>query len=499
MKKKAFTLTELLVVVVIIGVLAAVVLPKFTQVLETRRTTEAEEIMRAVRSEQEARCTLDKNYTANRAELSSFPANEGNNYYYSFTATGIAAVSRNKDYTLRIQSYRDGEICYDGDDCAHLGKTYPVCPARVVAVDECAAETACNLRSYSEACPSGQEGQVLFVPNADCTGYEQVNQCHDITVDPTTCIPTDSRGDNFIESCGEGYDGEKTHTWNTTTCKYDLTDTCVKQEEPQPCAPTHGGQTTYTEPCDEGYDGEITYTWDSTNCKYNEVKDCTKKTCKPTNGGQATYTEPCPEKDGFKLQAGSVYYTWDDQACNYAKDDRCNYTDCSNPPQGKVYYLSDCPSPQVGSGTIFTWDEAACEYKKTDYYCTNGNGNDEHERTWTEHAYTPYSWENTFYVNGSADACASALYQMLNNIQVSNGGGLPAPNSLCSQKGFQSGAACNHSGGVACVQSYSLQCVGPANISLIDCTSGSYNAGNVAMTAGSWHCWGKPETYLSCD
>ncbi|MBQ8033478.1 MAG: prepilin-type N-terminal cleavage/methylation domain-containing protein, partial [Elusimicrobiaceae bacterium] len=31
MKKKAFTLTELLVVVVIVGVLAAVVLPKFRQ------------------------------------------------------------------------------------------------------------------------------------------------------------------------------------------------------------------------------------------------------------------------------------------------------------------------------------------------------------------------------------------------------------------------------------------------------------------------------------
>ena len=482
MKKKAFTLTELLVVVVIIGVLAAVVLPKFTQVLETRRTTEAEEIMRAVRSEQEARCTLDKNYTDNRAELSSFPANEGNNYYYSFTATGIAAVSRNKDYTLRIQSYRDGEICCDGDDCAHLGKTYPVCPARVVAVDECAAETACNLRSYSEACPSGQEGQVLFVPNADCTGYEQVNQCHDITVDPTTCSEGETR--NVSATCF-GSSGERCEggVWKSFTSTDDGT--------PQP------GNTTKT--CSTGASVTCTYECNATTGVWEQkCGEC--PTCpQPTHGGQTTYTEPCPEKDGFKLQAGSVYYTWDDQACNYAKDDQCNYKDCKNPPQGKVYYLSDCPSPQVGSGTIFTWDEAACEYKKTDYYCTNGNGNDEHERTWTEHAYTPYSWENTFYVNGSADACASALYQMLNNIQVSNGGGLPAPNSLCSQKGFQSGAACNHSGGVACVQSYSLQCVGPANISLIDCTSGSYNAGNVAMTAGSWHCWGKPETYLSCD
>ena len=52
-KKKAFTLTELLVVVIVIGVLAAVVLPKFSKVIETRKTTEAEELMAAVRTEQE--------------------------------------------------------------------------------------------------------------------------------------------------------------------------------------------------------------------------------------------------------------------------------------------------------------------------------------------------------------------------------------------------------------------------------------------------------------
>ena len=61
-KKKAFTLTELLVVVIVIGVLAAIVLPKFSKVMETRKTTEAEELMAAVRTEQERRCALDKPY-----------------------------------------------------------------------------------------------------------------------------------------------------------------------------------------------------------------------------------------------------------------------------------------------------------------------------------------------------------------------------------------------------------------------------------------------------
>ena len=54
--KKGFTLTELLVVVMVIGVLAAVILPKYNKVLETRKTTEAEEFLAAMRDEQEFLC-----------------------------------------------------------------------------------------------------------------------------------------------------------------------------------------------------------------------------------------------------------------------------------------------------------------------------------------------------------------------------------------------------------------------------------------------------------
>ena len=234
MKKKAFTLTELLVVVVTIGVLAAVVLPRFTKVLEARRTTEAEDIMRAVRTEQEARCMLDKNYTAQKKDLASFPVNEGNNYTYAFNTVGMEAESKNKNYTLKMKSYADGGICCEGADCNSLGKNYPSCASYVaVANIECAAEGApepepepepeCNLpTTKTEICPSPQDGTIYYTLNEDCEYEETSKDCHDPAPEPE-CTGTEEVITS--SSCGKksGWRCEDGHKVNFTGEDTDLT------------------------------------------------------------------------------------------------------------------------------------------------------------------------------------------------------------------------------------------------------------------------------------
>lgn len=188
-KKKAFTLTELLVVVIVIGILAAVVLPKFNKVIETRKTTEAEELMAAVRTEQEKRCALDKNYLTDLDKLSEIiPASDTKNFTYVATATGIQAKSKGKyGYTLEMPSYRDGRLCCESaEECTKLNKDYPLCSELTAYADyQSGAECAGEVPPVTPTCTSTKPDSSRACSNGCGTQVRQVI-CNSVTNTWTT-------------------------------------------------------------------------------------------------------------------------------------------------------------------------------------------------------------------------------------------------------------------------------------------------------------------------
>lgn len=212
-KKKAFTLTELLVVVVVIGVLAAVVLPKFNKVVETRKTTEAEELMAAIRTEQEKRCALDKNYLTDLAKMSDIiPHTDTKNFTYIATSTGIKAQSKGKySYTLEMPSYRDGRLCCESaEECAKLNKDYPLCSELTAFGDyqsgiECAGTVASQGCSgakpvSSQACSNGCGTQTRSVSCNTTTGqWETGIWTGDCTC---SCTGTKPESQQTCNGCG---------------------------------------------------------------------------------------------------------------------------------------------------------------------------------------------------------------------------------------------------------------------------------------------------------
>ena len=215
--RKAFTLTELLVVVIVIGVLAAVVLPKFSKVIETRKTTEAEEIMAAVRTEQEKRCALDKNYTTN-ADTVNLASLTTKHFSYTLKNTGMEAQSKGKyAYTLKMPSYRDGRLCCENaEQCSKLNKDYPLCSELTSRSDyedgvECAAgmpepddtPKAClgAQPASSQACNScGTGTQTRTITCNSATGEWVYGAWGECSKTEEECKPDDSKPDN----CGEG-------------------------------------------------------------------------------------------------------------------------------------------------------------------------------------------------------------------------------------------------------------------------------------------------------
>ena len=155
MKTKAFTLSELLVVVIIIAVLAAVVLPKFTKIIQMRKVSEAQEMMFAVRNEQEARCALNKNYLP-VARLQVFQ--ESNNFTFSDNETGggMIATPVGEQYRLEMPSYADGRLCCS-KGCWEIDRKYPTCSELEASSDYVQPAASCQLIEEDTPTPPGTQ------------------------------------------------------------------------------------------------------------------------------------------------------------------------------------------------------------------------------------------------------------------------------------------------------------------------------------------------------
>ncbi len=111
-KESGFTLLEIIIVIIIVGVLASLALPKFFKTVEYSRATEALASLNAVRQSME-RCYLQR---ASYATCNAFanldmedPANSPNNHFtYSFTS--VAATT----FSIRaVRTTRDGGVAGD--------------------------------------------------------------------------------------------------------------------------------------------------------------------------------------------------------------------------------------------------------------------------------------------------------------------------------------------------------------------------------------------------
>lgn len=154
--KNAYTFTELLVVVLLIGILSSLVLPRITGVVDSFRLLEAERLMQAVRNEQEQRCALDKKYTPFVNQLAVLPSSGlssvdtyiTSNFRYILVFepennfVGMKAVDLKNNATLEIPSFLDGRICCS--NCQGLNRNYLDCAKLMTMDDYEASPTACE-------------------------------------------------------------------------------------------------------------------------------------------------------------------------------------------------------------------------------------------------------------------------------------------------------------------------------------------------------------------
>jgi type IV pilus assembly protein PilE len=112
LNKKGFSLLELMIVVAIIGIIAAIAIPSYQQYIFESRRSDAQIALTTAAAEQERFYTYDNQYTSDIDNLGGATSPEG--YYtmsvsatdttYTLTATAISTSTQFRDTDCRVMT-----------------------------------------------------------------------------------------------------------------------------------------------------------------------------------------------------------------------------------------------------------------------------------------------------------------------------------------------------------------------------------------------------------
>lgn len=430
-KSKAYTLSELLVVVILLGVLAAVAVPKYVRVLESRKTTEAEAFLEAVRTEQEQRCVFGKDYKGDLKDVKvATTAGQSKQYEYRLLKKGIAAQSQSRDYTLRLPSYKDGRMCCEGSYCASLNKAYPSCEELTAALkveDECTAdvEEGCQDNPNQAKCCTDQEkwegGKCVAKSFCElnpgecaCNAYQEKCCTDEQKWDGKKCVaktfcelnPDDCKCNADQEKCCD----KDTQKWNGKTCVAKTA--CERDDQKNTCA----CQTYY-----DAHPGEC----DPNSCeaKPDQEKCCDDKT-QNWDGSKCVDKEACEREDQKNTCACGTYAaehpcecedTKNTCACDtYKEANPCECDDTKNTCACETYrdaHACECEETKNTCACETYRDANPCECDDTKNTCAcdtyKENNPCDCDDTKTTCACKTYADENACECDPSADTCCS--------------------------------------------------------------------------------------------